>query len=65
MHRDHIGRSEAVNDLIRSGLRQSKERTRYELPSHDLGIKLDITCTGELLGLLDELDAEDRASRAG
>ncbi len=63
MRRDHVGRSEAVNALIRTGLTARPEKPRYELPSHDLGLKIDITCMGEALGLLDEWDAEEAAAR--
>lgn len=65
MRGDHVGRSEALNDLVRAGLSAPSTRTRYEHKTYPLGIKVDMTCTGEILALLDELDAEDAAGRAG
>lgn len=66
MRRDHVGRSDAVNALVRAGLRQPREQPRYEHRSYPLGIKVDVTCTGALIDLLDKLDAEEaEARRAG
>jgi hypothetical protein len=65
MRGNHVGRSQAVNDLVRAGLRQTKTRSRYELPTFDLGIKVDITNIGDVLDMLDQCDAEDARSSAG
>lgn len=55
-----IGMSEAVNRLVRSALVSRGRRTPYVHHSDSVGLKVDVTNIGEVLGLLD-----DEASRAG
>jgi len=48
-----MGVSEVVNDLVRSGLIPRGETTAFRQPTHKLGIKLDVSNTGETLDLLE------------
>ena len=51
--RQGIGRSEAVNELIRSGLRARAPRTPFQQRSHDLGLRVDVRNVAETLELLE------------
>lgn len=44
-----LGLSEAVNHLIRNGLRQSGHRPRVRLDADDLGLRIDISNVAEAL----------------
>lgn len=48
-----IGLSEAVNELIRAGLRRQLPAEPFELRTHDLGLRVDVTNVAEALDLLD------------
>jgi hypothetical protein len=54
---ERLGLSEAVNKLARLGM-VPRQRPEYVHRSYPMGLKVDITCIGEVLSLLDELDAE-------
>lgn len=47
------GVSEIVNDLIRAGLRQRRERHEFVQETADMGIRLDVSNIAEALELLD------------
>ena len=54
LRREHsIGMSEAVNELIRTGLRPAQPRKTYRPRSHSLGLRLDVTNVAEALELID------------
>lgn len=48
-----LGRSEAVNELIRTGLRMKQGRKQFRQRSHSIGIRVDVTNVAEALELLD------------
>ena len=48
-----IGMSEAVNELIRAGLRVKRPRPVFRQRVQKLGIKIDVRNIGEALELLD------------
>ena len=50
------GVSEVVNDLIRAGLRQRKERHLFVQQAENMGLRLDVTNVAEALDLLDGPD---------
>lgn len=52
--RDGIAISEAVNRLVRAGMARRPERPQYVHRTHRLGLKVDITNIGEVLGMLDD-----------
>ncbi len=49
-----IGLSEAVNRLARAGIAKPAPRKVYKHWGTDLGLKVDVTNIGEVLGMLDE-----------
>jgi hypothetical protein len=49
-----VGLSEAVNELARKGLTVKKERKRFVQRTAPVGVKIDVTCLGEVLAKLDE-----------
>jgi hypothetical protein len=49
----HLGLSEAVNELIRAGLRVPAERHRFEQRSRHLGLRMDVSNIAETLDLLE------------
>jgi metal-responsive CopG/Arc/MetJ family transcriptional regulator len=51
--RQGIGLSEAVNELIRSGLRARSPQSRFQQRSHDLGLRVDVRNVAETLELLE------------
>ena len=53
-----IGVSEALNRLVREGLAKPEPASQYVHQSYDMGLKMDVTNIGEVLALLDELDAK-------
>jgi hypothetical protein len=59
-----LGPSEAVNFLVRQGMRVKPERKPFVNMSDALGAKIDVANVGEVLDLLDQYDAEDRARAA-
>lgn len=48
-----VGRSEAVNELIRRGLAGGARRDRFEQRTHDLGGGIDVTNVAEAIETLD------------
>ena len=60
-----IGMSEAVNRLVRDGLVRPVETPAYVHESFDMGMKIDVTNVGEVLGMLDELESGDQQVGAG
>jgi hypothetical protein len=48
-----LGLSEAVNELIRSGLRAKAPRSRFRQRVHRLGLRIDVRNVAEALELLD------------
>ncbi|MGL4176118.1 MAG: CopG family transcriptional regulator [Dermatophilaceae bacterium] len=56
--REHgVGLSEAVNQLVRNGVRASRVDYAYAHPARDLGARVDLTNVAEVLELLDEVEA--------
>ena len=55
-----LGVSEALNRLARRGLAAPAASRPYVNKSYDIGLKIDITNIGEVLGWLDELEARER-----
>jgi Arc/MetJ family transcription regulator len=47
------GLSEVVNDLVRAGLRQRRDRRPFVQQTDDMGMRLDVTNIGETLDLLE------------
>lgn len=55
LRREHgIGLSEAVNRLVRIGMTAPSERPPYRHETRPIGLKVDVTDIGAVLGLLDE-----------
>ena len=48
-----IGLSEAVNELVRSGLRERAPRSRFQQKTRDLGLRVDVRNVAEALELLE------------
>lgn len=44
-----LGLSEALNQLVRNGLRQREPRSRARLESSDLGLRIDVSNVAEAL----------------
>jgi metal-responsive CopG/Arc/MetJ family transcriptional regulator len=65
MRRDHIGRSEAVNELIRAGLTRRATPARYTHRSHPMGMQVDVANIGEVLDLIEHWDDADGAGATG
>ena len=61
---DGIGVSDAVNRLVRDGLARPAPSKPYVHQSYDMGLKVDVTNVGEVLGWLDEAHAGDRGDDA-
>jgi hypothetical protein len=53
-----IGMSEAVNELIRAGLRPKPHTTVFHQRTHALGLRIDVTNVADALDQLEE--SEDR-----
>lgn len=51
-----LGLSEAVNDLVRAGLMDRGARQRVELPTHDMGIGIDVRNVGEAIEAIEAHD---------
>jgi Ribbon-helix-helix protein, copG family len=49
----NIGLSEAVNELVRAGLRVPAQRSRFRQRSVDLGLRIDVSNVAEALDALD------------
>ena len=57
--------SEAVNRLVRDGLASTVEVPAYMHESFDMGMKIDVTNIGEVLGMLDEFELDEQKGGAG
>ena len=51
-----VGVSEVINRLVRKGLAKPDTPSQYVHQSYDVGLKVDVTNIGEVIGMLDELD---------
>lgn len=49
----HVGLSEAVNELIRAGLRPRRERRVFRQRTTDLGLRVDVSNVAEVIELLE------------
>jgi Arc/MetJ family transcription regulator len=59
-----LGLSEAVNELVRAGLRSPGTDYRYKHPTRKMGALVDLTNVADVLELLDEADRAEVADRA-
>ncbi len=48
-----LGRSEAVNQLIRAGLHVARKPKRFRQRTHPMGLRIDVRNVAEALDLLD------------
>lgn len=48
-----LGLSEAVNDLVRAGLAPRREPAPIDPPTYDMGLRVDVSNTGEVIELLE------------
>ena len=48
-----VGLSEAVNELVRAGLRVRRERHEFRQASRPVGLRIDVTNVAEALELLE------------
>jgi metal-responsive CopG/Arc/MetJ family transcriptional regulator len=53
-----LGLSEAINELIRAGLRSRPKRRRFTQHTARLGLQIDVTDVAEALELIEEKDAQ-------
>jgi hypothetical protein len=56
MRRRGVGRSEAVNELIRAALLHCQERGEYVPQTHAIGLRVDVANVGDVLDLMDRWD---------
>jgi metal-responsive CopG/Arc/MetJ family transcriptional regulator len=49
----HMGLSEAVNELIRDGLRAPRRRREFRQPTADMGLRIDVSNVAEALEVLE------------
>lgn len=56
MHRRCLGRSEAVNELIRAGLARRQLPAGYEHRTHPMGMRVDVANVGDVLDLIEQWD---------
>ncbi len=52
-----IGLSDAVNELIRAGLRAPQQRSTFHQRTADVGLRIDVSNVAEALDALDGLAA--------
>lgn len=48
-----IGVSEAVNELVRAGLREQPERAPFVQETHNMGVGIDVSNIGEAIEMLE------------
>lgn len=48
-----VGLSEAVNDLVRAGLRVPHQRSTFQQRTADMGLRIDVSNVAEALDVLD------------
>lgn len=53
-----VGLSEAINELVRAGLRASPIRREFRQRTQAIGMRVDVSNIAEALELLDELGDE-------
>ena len=58
MRRRNIGRSEAVNELIRAGVSHRPTARSYRHRVHSLGMRVDVGNVGDVLDLIDQWDGK-------
>lgn len=56
--KQHVGLSEAVNELARLGMQRGTTRRQFRQRTEDLGLRVDVTNVAEALELLDDMDAQ-------
>ncbi|MFJ2030216.1 ribbon-helix-helix protein, CopG family [Streptosporangium sp. NPDC087985] len=54
-HERHIGLSEALNELVRAGMRARPERRPFRQRTQAMGLRVDVSNVAEALDLLDGL----------
>ena len=59
-----IGLSEAVNELVRTGIAASRVDYVYRHPVHDMGALVDLSNVADVLELLDDSDRAEGTARA-
>jgi Arc/MetJ family transcription regulator len=59
-----LGLSEAVNELVRAGLRSHRPDYTYEHPTRKMGALVDLSNVADVLELLDEADRAEVSDRA-
>ncbi len=52
-----IGLSDAVNELVRAGLRAPQQRSTFHQRTADVGLRIDVSNVAEALDALDGLAA--------
>jgi Ribbon-helix-helix protein, copG family len=65
MQREGVGRSEAVNSLVRAGLAHQRPPANYEPRTFPMAIRVDVADIGEVLDLLDQWDDADGREAPG
>jgi Arc/MetJ family transcription regulator len=58
-----LGMSEAVNELVRAGLRPPRTDYTYKHPTRKMGALVDLSNVADVLELLDEADRGEAADR--
>ena len=48
-----LGLSEAINELIRAGIRAPRPQRRFRLQSRNMGLKVDVTNVAEAIEILE------------
>ena len=56
-HREGLGLSQAVNELIRRGLLPRADHSRFVQPTYRLGLKVDVSNVAEALEVLEGPEA--------
>ena len=59
-----LGLSEAVNELVRVGLRSPSTDYTYQHPTRKMGALVDLSNVADVLELLDEADRAEVSDRA-
>lgn len=52
----HVGLSEAVNELARSGMRARPARERFQQRTQSVRLRVDVSNVAEVLELLDDME---------
>jgi hypothetical protein len=59
MRRRNVGRSEAVNELIRSAVAHRAPSSDYVPRTHSIGLRVDVANVADVLDLIDQWDGDD------